>query len=466
MKGGRKTIGLKLGIMLLCMVTIPTLSLGLLTYFTFKNETNTSAATELAVIAHDWKVITETYIQQEERVLRREETLVETRLKSISLHVKALIEAEEDESGTVSEHVIELIDSIELGRNGYVFLLDYAGNFVQTNTQTNQSKKFSKVTNNEGEDITAEILKKSHELRNGQTYTAQFVWYEEGSNEPRKQLAVFSYSEKLDIIVGALSFYSDFQSSDLRWILQDELRTLMSEQTIKDNGYVWALNSQGDYLVSKEKLRDGENIYSTQDSKGQYIIQDLIASVTALEADGIYTTQFAWKNLGEISAKEQLTAATYVPEWDWIIAVSANEDDYLKGLTRIQWYIFFVSIFAILAGSLASYIFSQYITRPLKSLQKAALEMRDGNLDHPITNSSHDEVGLLADDLEVMRQQLKSRNQNLEQTNTALKELSLDLTTKNESVEKLNKFMIDRELKMIELKKEIVDLKKKNFPNS
>jgi len=461
MNVGRQTIGLKLGIMLVCMVSIPTLSLGLLSYLTFKSETNESAENELAIIAHDWSVIANSYIQQEARVLNREETLVESRLKIISLHVKELIEVEHD-SEEISDHAFTLINSIKLGRSGYVFLLDTKGNFIQADTSDGQLRKFTRATNNEGKDITEEILNISHELRNGQTYTTQFQWFEEGFDEPREQLAVFSYSEELDIIVGALSYYSDFQSTDLRWILQDELRTKMSEQKIKENGYVWAVDSQGEYLVSKDKLRDGENIYNTQDSKGQYIIQDLIASVSALEVGEVYSAKFAWKNIGDAAAKEQLTVATYVPEWDWIIGVSVYESDYLKGLNRIRLYIFLISVFAIVAGALASYIFSQYITRPLKTLQRAAVEMRDGNLDSPITTSSNDEVGLLADDLEVMRKQLKNRNHIVEQSNISLKELATDLTSKNESVEKLNKFMIDREVKMIELKKEIADLKSKD----
>jgi len=461
MNVGRQTIGLKLGIMLVCMVSIPTLSLGLLSYLTFKSETNESAENELAIIAHDWSVIANSYIQQEARVLNREETLVESRLKIISLHVKELIEVEHD-SEEISDHAFTLINRIKLGRSGYVFLLDTKGNFIQADTSAGQLRKFTRATNNEGKDITEEILNISHELRNGQTYTTQFQWFEEGFDEPREQLAVFSYSEELDIIVGALSYYSDFQSTDLRWILQDELRTKMSEQKIKENGYVWAVDSQGEYLVSKDKLRDGENIYNTQDSKGQYIIQDLIASVSALEVGEVYSAKFAWKNIGDAAAKEQLTVATYVPEWDWIIGVSVYESDYFKGLNRIRLYIFLISVFAIVAGALASYIFSQYITRPLKTLQRAAVEMRDGNLDSPITTSSNDEVGLLADDLEVMRKQLKNRNHIVEQSNISLKELATDLTSKNESVEKLNKFMIDREVKMIELKKEIADLKSKD----
>lgn len=459
MKFMRQSIGGKLVVMLLCMVILPTLSLGILAYVTFKNETSKNTNAELSVIAHDWQMVTNTYIQQEQRVLRREQSLAETRLKTIALHMRSLINLNDSTQLDIADGTKELIDGVELGRSGYVFLLKPDGTYIWPLKSPSGKTKFSDAVDTNGRDISSEILQKSSELRNGQTYTAYFEWTEEGFTEPRKQLAVFSYSEQLDVIVGALSYYSDFQSNDLRWILQDELRTLMAEQKIKNNGYVWAINSKGDYLVSKNKLRDGENIADVQDDKGRLIIRNLIQGVTGAKEGEDFTAQFLWKNVGENQPSMQLTVATYVPEWDWIIGASAYEKDYLMALNNMRLYIALVSFMAIVGGSIASYFFSRYITRPLKLLQKAALQIKDGDLDHSIPISSHDEVGLLANDLEIMRQQLKNRNEKLEESNVTLQKMATDLTTKNDDVQKLNKFMINRELKMVELKKENEALK-------
>ena len=110
-----------------------------------------------------------------------------------------------------------------------------------------------------------------------------------------------------------------------------------------------------------------------------------------------------------------------------------------------------------------SFGFIRQITRPVSELTKAAGEFAKGNLDYPLNTSSGDEIGELssvfgtmAQDLKVSEARLKDQNKYLEEE---VKKRTLELSHQVDEMSRIQKVTIDRELKMIELKKVIEDLK-------
>jgi nitrate/nitrite-specific signal transduction histidine kinase len=116
---------------------------------------------------------------------------------------------------------------------------------------------------------------------------------------------------------------------------------------------------------------------------------------------------------------------------------------------------------------------------PISKITDAAKEVAKGNLDIRIPVARRDEIGMLARVFNEMLEKIKSYYANLElEVRNKTKELAdrvievkkVDdkllisnnaLATKIKELEKINTFMIDRELKMTELKKENEQLKKK-----
>jgi histidine kinase len=81
----------------------------------------------------------------------------------------------------------------------------------------------------------------------------------------------------------------------------------------------------------------------------------------------------------------------------------------LAKFVRSSYPILFVSLILtlIVTNGLLTYFVSKSIIRPIRELQKAAREMKDGNLDFSIKPSSKDELGQLAQSFEEMRIRLK-----------------------------------------------------------
>ncbi len=51
---------------------------------------------------------------------------------------------------------------------------------------------------------------------------------------------------------------------------------------VQKTGYVFVLDSKGNYIVSKDGKRNGENIWETKDAEGKPLIQEMIKKALPL----------------------------------------------------------------------------------------------------------------------------------------------------------------------------------------
>lgn len=194
-------------------------------------------------------------------------------------------------------------------------------------------------------------------------------------------------------IIGVL--YVGVKESDY----QESILNSLAAITVGDTGYIWIINSAGDYVLSKDRARDGENIWAAKDADGVLFIQEMVNKAMALDGKDAYIHYYPWKNEGENTARMKLASAIYVPEWDWVIGPSAYHEEFLTGLTDIKNRIFYFAVIAILLGSLIAYLFALYITNPVKRLQSISLKAASGDLDidtEATKNSGSGEIGTLS----------------------------------------------------------------------
>lgn len=97
---------------------------------------------------------------------------------------------------------------------------------------------------------------------------------------------------------------------------------------------------------------------------------------------------------------------------------------------------------------------ARIIARPINVLQHAFQKIKKGKLKHRIEINTNDEFEDLAHGFNAMAMALKESHENIEQR----------VVKRTEQLNQSNKKMIGRELKMIELKKQIE--KNKNKKNS
>lgn len=126
---------------------------------------------------------------------------------------------------------------------------------------------------------------------------------------------------------------------------------------------------------------------------------------------------------------------------------SNNISDSISKL--VSFFILGIIAGIIIALLIAIYL-SKIIIKPLRDLKSATQEIIKGNLNKKINVKTKDEFKDLADSFNIMADKLKK---NIEQVEQKVKDRTKELET-------LNKYMTGRELKMIELKKQIGELEK------
>lgn len=116
-----------------------------------------------------------------------------------------------------------------------------------------------------------------------------------------------------------------------------------------------------------------------------------------------------------------------------------------------------ILMFFICIITIWSYKIGRSIGQSLQALGEGTKIIASGNLDHKLKVKSQDVFGILAELFNTMATKLKESHLGLEEK---VKERTAELIKKKTELERVNKFMVGRELKMKELKEEIKKLQK------
>ncbi len=118
------------------------------------------------------------------------------------------------------------------------------------------------------------------------------------------------------------------------------LRAAVMDIQIGETGYAYVLNAKGSargqYVISKEGKRDGENIWDAKDADGKLFIQQICATALALKPGEVGQARYPWKNAGEATARYKLVKVAYFAPWDWVIGVGAYEDEIFAPVTAMS----------------------------------------------------------------------------------------------------------------------------------
>lgn len=171
-----------------------------------------------------------------------------------------------------------------------------------------------------------------------------------------------------------------------------------------------------------------------------------------------------------------------------VLIAEVDAEEILAPLQELRIQFAFASVLISLVGALVTAVITRHFLRNLTSIAVAATEVEKGNTAVRAKTNGHDEIGKVAlvfnqmlDSIERttrelkdvqtklksinidLEQHVKERTAELEQLKAGLEQAIMERTKemkeKMEELEKFKKLTVGRELKMIELKKEIERLK-------
>ncbi|MCP4571668.1 MAG: methyl-accepting chemotaxis protein [bacterium] len=107
-----------------------------------------------------------------------------------------------------------------------------------------------------------------------------------------------------------------------------ELRAAVMNTEVGRTGYVYVLDSRGNYVISKGGKRDGENIWNAKDATGRHFIRDICRKGAALRPGEIGEDRYPWKNEGDDEARIKIARIIYYEPWDWVIGVGSYMEEF------------------------------------------------------------------------------------------------------------------------------------------
>ncbi|HOI54907.1 MAG TPA: methyl-accepting chemotaxis protein [Phycisphaerae bacterium] len=116
------------------------------------------------------------------------------------------------------------------------------------------------------------------------------------------------------------------------------LRRQVMNLKVGETGYVYVLDSQGTYVISKDGKRDGEVIWDAKDADGKYFIREVCQEGVKLDSDKgeIATVRYAWKNPEDPVARTKIVRVLYFKPWDWVIGVGSYEDEFRQAEREVS----------------------------------------------------------------------------------------------------------------------------------
>lgn len=309
---------------------------------------------------------------------------------------------------------VPLVDTVKklLGGTATVFQrMDSAGNMLRiaTNVQGKDGKRaigtYIPVTNPDGKanPVIAAVLK-------GQTYIGRaFVvnsWYLSGY-EP-----IFDAGKN---VTGMLFVGVKEESAAA-------LRKQIMATKVGTTGYVYVLDSKGNYVVSLNGKRDGENIWETKDAEGKPFIQDLVSNAVKLQPGQIGQIRYFWKNAEDPVARPKMVRYMYFAPWDWVIGVGSYEEEFLAAKAQVNqlarqvnMLVIGIAAFILVAAVLCWWLTASGLARKLNEI---ASQLRSGS--EQVASASSD----VATGSQSLAQGASEQAASLQQTSASLEEVA------------------------------------------
>ncbi|MDJ0802491.1 MAG: Cache 3/Cache 2 fusion domain-containing protein [Desulfobacterales bacterium] len=254
-------------------------------------------------------------------------------------------------------------------------------------------------------------------------------------------------------IIGALYFGVKREATPA---MRDALMNIKIGQT----GFVWVLDSKGNYVLSKDGQRDGENILEAKDADGRLFVKEMVAKALSSQDGEIFDCVYPWKNDEDDEARTKISKFVYFKPWDWIIGAGTFEDEFfvardtIEADSRSSMLILTVLILAALGLSLTLWtvmagrigrtlsVFSSHMQGASDEVASAAGEVAGAS--HSLAEGASQQAASIEEtsaSLEEMASMTRQNADNASQADGLMKEANQTIATANNTMDKMTASM-------------------------
>lgn len=197
---------------------------------------------------------------------------------------------------------------------------------------------------------------------------------------------------------------------------QEAIKKRIQEIVVGQTGYVYVLNTAGEYVVSKDGKRNGENILGAKDASGKLFIQDIIERAEKLKKGEVGEARYPWINPGDPEPRLKIVKFAYYSDWDWIIGVGSYLDEFHSSANhfrviqnQLRWALAISFPVLVIVSILISFRFAASLTGHIRNVSHLIQRIAGGDLRIETKNMHKgrvDEIGSLLDSTAEMVQKL------------------------------------------------------------
>jgi len=238
-------------------------------------------------------------------------------------------------------------------------------------------------------------------------------------------------------------------------------------------------------VAGRVNLTEVSNIFTERSGLGEtgetYLINTFNLAVTELRKENIGILKKTIYSEAVVKAlKEKPTTVQFVHDYpDYsgekvhgaylfisglsvCIITEINQNEVFALMTKFYTNLLFISLFALGITVVIGYFSSKTLTKSITALSKATQKIGEGDFDFQIAVTSKDEIGELGKSFEIMKQSLKQTQMKLLDSQNYLEkrveERTEELQQKIDELKNYKRLTVNRELKMVEMKKKIKEL--------
>lgn len=373
----------QLMIISILLVSVPVITLGFISYQTSKTQTLMEIEDSLVaqmMAFEEYVEATQSSVEtREESIYHQAESVVEAQAKSIFEFINSYTGTEED--------LKNIISRIPVGQTGYIYALDYNGNYVISKDRSRDGDNILGAKDANGVEFIKEIISKGKKLSGSEIDYQIYPWKNAGEDVARDKVAALLSDPYRDWVYGVGTYYDEL--ADFTFIEQAkiDIMTVLSHPVIGKTGYIYVLTGDGMSLMSSDGIKEEPtNAWDSKDAHGGLYIQEMIKIAKANPHE---MQILSYERQTDSGIKPRINVYYYDEHYDWVVGAGAYTEEFFDGLIKLRTATIIISIIAILIGSIVAYFFAVSISKPLGHVQRVIKRVADGDLSQTVELKSN-----------------------------------------------------------------------------
>lgn len=203
-------------------------------------------------------------------------------------------------------------------------------------------------------------------------------------------------------------------------------RPISKRVDLGEHGYFVVYSPEGDEVLHPSL--EGQNVWDVEDKGGSgfKLVQEQIKA--AQSGNGFLEYAWTLPNSEDIGTK--ISYQAYDADWQWIVSAGAYKLDFDVAANGILINMSIILLVTLVIGVIIILLFSNHITKPIKRITGALVEVSNGNLTiDPIENKNSDETAILSTAFNLMLKNVREMIQTTKGSSQMVNDLSESLNS-------------------------------------